>query len=230
MGKKTELVKRIAVQGCAGESCRDCPFSTTGYPCSVYLQKGVFDSPEIKAQARAWLEARAKRKAEKKARKAEQMAASEISVDVKKYGLGITDEPVTEITVDGEVYKVGDRFRWVGSNNEAHKYGDIRTIKGFVNGGAVFYQCGWEWQVWIKELWHRINDAPAKPAWDGEFVPGKFYVAEDGEIVRCIMGKAKTDDMFCGASINGALDKMAWLDTWNKSAFRPVKVKITVED
>jgi hypothetical protein len=66
MGKKAELVKHIAEHGCDRIPCSKCPFADFDGPCDAYIHGGVAGEPvKVKAQAQAWLDERAKRKAKK---------------------------------------------------------------------------------------------------------------------------------------------------------------------
>ena len=210
MCKKVELVRRIAEHGSDGIPCGRCPLSMDGDPSDTYLMPGVkTDSPEIKAQAQAWLEERAKRKAEKKAKEPE------------------------SITVDGEVYGLGDKFRWLGpAEGKTLKIGDIGVISSIGSGVAFIRQNG-EYFPLIKSCWQRVTE---EPSWDGKFVPGEFYEVRGGLII--LSDSVTYDSRHVGtviikATVIKAVEHYSvgqYVEIYGTGIIRPVKVKITVEE
>lgn len=146
------------------------------------------------------------------------------------------EKPIESVTVDGEVYKVGDRFRFLSITRDIPN-DKVCTITGFrADGRAIMDDSpNGSWSPWWTDYWQRVTE-PAQPAWDGEFVPGEFYEVRGGLII--LSDSVTYDGRHVGTVIIKATvikpvepySVGQYVEIYGTGIFRPVKVNITVEE
>ena len=92
-----------------------------------------------------------------------------------------------------------------------------------------------DWPNVVAQAKEWLEDHPKKvkePAWDDQFVPGRFYASIGGDIVLCI-GNGWTPTTFMAITVrqvdsSNNVGDMA--DNYAKVCFKPCKVSIKVEE